>query len=542
MSKTHTNQHSPRESFFWGGLESFAQALRHTTQFLRRPHASHHGIQAKLQERSPCSPNHMNQLKTIARRVMLEHDLLPDFSAAASAEVNAATTAPAAHGSGIRDLRALLWASIDNDNSRDLDQLSVAEALPDGAVKVFVAIADVDALVRRHSAVDDHAQTNTTSVYSAAAVFPMLPERFSTDLTSLGENEERLALVIEMTIGTDGGLTHSDIYRAAVRNHAKLAYNALAAWLEGAEPAPAKVTAVPGLAEQLRLQDRTAQALRRLRYEHGALSLETPQAEAVFDGEELTDLIPDAGNRAKELIEDFMVAANGVSARYLAAKGFPTLRRVLRSPERWGRIVALAQELGKQLPPEPSGKELGQFLSEQRRNAPAAFADLSLSVVKLLGRGEYVLELPGQKATGHFGLAISDYTHSTAPNRRFPDLVTQRLLKAAIANQPSPYSNQELLGLARHCTEQEANATKVERQVAKSAAAQLLAARVGEQFNGLVTGASAKGTWVRILHPSTEGKLVSGSQGLDVGDRVRVELVHTNVERGFIDFARVVAS
>jgi VacB/RNase II family 3'-5' exoribonuclease len=472
---------------------------------------------------------------------MTEHDLMPDFSAAAIAEVNAAVAAPAAPGSGIRDLRKLLWASIDNDSSRDLDQLSVAEALPDGSVKIFVAVADVDALVKRHSAVDDHAQTNTTSVYTAAAVFPMLPERFSTDLTSLGENEERLALVIEMTITADGALAHSDVYRAAVQNHAKLAYNALAAWLDGAQPAPPKVAAVPGLDEQLRLQDRTAQALRKLRYQHGALSLQTGEAEAVFDGEELSDLVPDVANRAKELIEDFMVAANGVTARYLAQQGFPTLRRVLRSPERWARIVALAHDLGKQLPPEPSGKELGQFLEQQRRDAPTEFADLSLAVVKLLGRGEYVLELPGQKAAGHFGLAVGDYTHSTAPNRRFPDLVTQRLLKAAIAKQPIPYSNTELSGLAKHCTEQEGNATKVERQVAKSAAAQLLASRVGEQFDGLVTGASAKGTWVRIQHPATEGKIVNGAQGLDVGDKVRVELVRAVVERGFIDFLRVVS-
>ena len=473
---------------------------------------------------------------------MTEHDLPPDFSAAALAEANAAAAARAAPDSGIRDLRKLLWASIDNDSSRDLDQLSVAEALPDGSVKIFVAVADVDAIVKRHSAVDDHAQTNTTSVYTSAAVFPMLPERFSTDLTSLGENEERLALVIEMTITADGALSHSEVYRAVVQNHAKLAYNALAAWLDGTRPTPPKVAAVPGLDEQLRLQDRTAQALRKLRYQHGALSLQTAEAEAVFDGEQLTDLVPDVANRAKELIEDFMVAANGVSARYLAEQGFPTLRRVLRSPERWARIVALARDLGTQLPAEPSGKELAQFLEQQRRDAPTKFADLSLAVVKLLGRGEYVLELPGQKAAGHFGLAVGDYTHSTAPNRRFPDLVTQRLLKAALAKQPIPYSNTELLGLAKHCTEQEGNATKVERQVAKSAAAQLLAARVGERFDGLVTGASAKGTWVRILHPTTEGKIVSGAQGLDVGDSVRVELVHTNIERGFIDFSLVVAS
>ena len=483
----------------------------------------------------------MNQLKSIARRVMTERGLLPDFSAAVVAEVGAMRESIPANGPGIRDLRALLWASIDNDTSRDLDQLSVAEAMADGAVKVFVAVADVDALVKRHSAVDEHAKANTTSVYTAAAIFPMLPERLSTDLTSLGEDRERLAIVIEMVVAPDGTLKSSEVYRAAVRNHAKLAYNALAAWLDGSALAPPKVAALPGLVEQMHLQDQVAQVMRKLRYQHGALSLQTPEAAAVFKGDELTDLIPDAANRAKELIEDLMVAANGVTARYLAQKGFPSLRRVLRSPERWGRIVALAQSLGEQLPPEANGIALARFLAQRRLTAPEQFADLSLSVVKLLGRGEYVLDVPGQEPEGHFGLAVSDYTHSTAPNRRFPDLVTQRLIKAAIASERVPYSNAELSALAQHCTEQEDNAAKVERQVDKSAAALLLARRVGERFDGLVTGASAKGTWVRILHPATEGKVVRGFQGLDVGARIRVELVHTNVERGFIDFARVVA-
>lgn len=483
----------------------------------------------------------MNQLKSIARRVMTERGLLPDFSAAVLAQVNALPEAPPASGAGIRDLRDLLWASIDNDTSRDLDQLSVAEKMEDGAVKVLVAIADVDALVKQHSAVDEHAQTNTTSVYTAAAIFPMLPERLSTDLTSLGEDRERLAIVIEMVVAANGTLKSSEVYRAAVRNHAKLAYNALAAWLDGSAPAPAKVAASPGLAEQMRLQDQVAQALRKVRYRHGALSLQTPEAAAVFNGDELADLIPDEANRAKELIEDLMVAANGVTARYLAQKGFPSLRRVLRSPERWGRIVALAQTFGEQLPPEASGMALAHFLAQRRAAAPAQFADLSLSVVKLLGRGEYALDLPGGQSEGHFGLAVSDYTHSTAPNRRFPDLVTQRLLKAAIAGNQTPYSNAELSALAQHCTEQEDNAAKVERQVDKSAAALLLAPRVGESFDSLVTGASVKGTWVRILHPATEGRLVRGFEGLDVGDRVRVKLVHTNVERGFIDFEPAVA-
>jgi len=483
----------------------------------------------------------MNQLKSIACRVMTERGLLPEFSAKVVAEVSAMRDAPA-HGAAIRDLRDLLWASIDNDTSRDLDQLSVAQQMGDETVKVLVAIADVDALVKRRSAVDDHAQTNTTSVYTAAAIFPMLPERLSTDLTSLGEGQERLAIVIEMVVASDGTLKSSEIYRAAVRNHAKLAYNALAAWLDGAAPAPPKVAAMPGLAEQMRWQDQVAQAMRKRRHQGGALSLQTPEAAAVFEGNELTDLIPDEANRAKELIEDLMVAANGVAARYLAEKGFPSLRRVLRSPERWDRIVALAQTFGEQLPPEAEGTALARFLTQRRLAAPAQFADLSLSVVKLLGRGEYVLDMPGQTPEGHFGLAVSDYTHSTAPNRRFPDLVTQRLIKAALAGEPVPYSHSELSALARHCTEQEDNAAKVERQVDKSAAALLLASRVGERFDGLVTGASPKGTWVRILHPATEGRVVRGFQGLDVGDRVRVELVHTDVERGFIDFARTVAA
>jgi exoribonuclease R len=329
----------------------------------------------------------------------------------------------------------------------------------------------------------------------------------------------------------------SDVYRASVRSRAKLAYNSIAAWLEGSGAAPTQLGPVPGLDANLRLQDRVAQAMRGLRHQHGALNLQTPQARAVFDGEELADLRADEPNRAKELIEDFMIAANGVSASYLARKGFPSLRRVLRSPERWSRIVALAETLGEHLPTEPSGEALAQFLNKRRSLDPARFADLSLSVVKLLGRGEYALDLPKQQPEGHFGLAVSDYTHSTAPNRRFPDLVTQRLLKAAIAGEPAPYSNDELNDLARHCTEQETNATKVERQVSKSAAALLLASRIGEVFDGLVTGASEKGTWVRISHPATEGKLLHAPQGLDVGDTVRVQLVHTDVERGFIDFA-----
>jgi VacB/RNase II family 3'-5' exoribonuclease len=480
----------------------------------------------------------MNQLKSIARRAMIQRGLLPDFSPAVLAETEAIAEAPKASGPGIRDLRSLIWASIDNDTSLDLDQLSVSAPATGGDVKIYVAVADVDAAVKRRGAIDGHAATNTTSVYTAAEIFPMLPAKLSTNLTSLGEGQERLAVVTEMVVGADGEVKDSRVYRAIVLNRAKLAYNSVAAWLDGSAPPPPRIRAVPGLDEQLRIQDRVAQAMRRLRHAHGALSLQTPEAEALFDGETLVDLKPQTANRAKELIEDFMIAANGATVRTLASKGFPSLRRVLRSPERWDRIVALADTLGDRLPAQASGEALANFLAKQRTQAPDKFPDLSLSVVKLLGRGEYVLEVPGQQSEGHFGLAVSDYAHSTAPNRRFPDLATQRLLKAALSGQPPPYSHDELSALAKHCTDQETNAAKVERRVMKSAAALLLASRTGEQFDGLVTGASDKGTWVRIRQPAAEGMLVRGFEGLDVGHHVRVELVHTDVERGFVDFAR----
>ncbi|HVQ29511.1 MAG TPA: RNB domain-containing ribonuclease [Vicinamibacteria bacterium] len=467
---------------------------------------------------------------------MVKRGLQPDFSPAALAEAGNAS-APVASDPSVRDLRSLLWASIDNDDSRDLDQLSVAEALPGGSVKILVAIADVAATVQKGSAIDDHARTNTTSVYTAAQIFPMLPERLSTDLTSLGEGQERLAIVMEMAVGADGVVTDSDVYRARVLNHAKLAYDGVAAWLEGAPPPP-RLAAVSGLDAQLRVQDMAAQAMREVRHRRGALTLQSLEARPVFDGDVLTDLLPEEKNRAKELIEDFMIAANGATTQFLKEKGFPSLRRVLRSPERWERIRTLAAEKGEKLPPEPSAVALEDFLCKRRRADPVTFPDLSLDVVKLLGSGEYAVELPGGSAPEHFGLAVKDYTHSTAPNRRFPDLATQRLLKAALAGQPVPYDNTELAALARHCTEQEDNAAKVERQVRKSAAAMLLASSIGKKFDAIVTGASDKGTWVRIFRPPVEGKLMRDVEGLDVGDRLRVELVHTDVEHGYIDFVR----
>lgn len=484
------------------------------------------------------SAQHRHDLRAIARRVMIERGFLPDFSPAVKGELARIQAAVTDGDPDARDLRTLLWCSIDNDDSRDLDQLTVAEALPGGTVKILVAIADVDTLVKQGSAMDAHARHNTTSVYTAAEVFPMLPERLSTDLTSLGDGEERPALVVEMAVQENGEVVDEALYRAMVRNHAKLAYNGVAAWLEGPGPIPDRAAAVPGMEAQLRLQDAVAQRLSGLRHRHGALSLRTIEARPVFEGDVLTDLRVEQTNRARVLIEDFMIAANGVTARYLQRQGVPSLRRVLRSPERWGRIVELAAGLAERLPPEPDAGALEAFLAKRRNADPLRFPDLSLAIVKLIGRGEYVVEFPGQAAPGHFGLAVQAYTHATAPNRRFPDLIAQRLLKAALVRHPVPYAKEELQELALHCTEAEDRATKVERQVGKSAAALLLEPRIGERFDGLVTGASAKGTWVRILQPPVEGKLVRGAEGLDVGDQVRVELIGADVDQGYIDFAR----
>ena len=477
-------------------------------------------------------------LLNVARAAMTNNGLLPDFGDAALKQM-ASITGPARDSSpDIRDLRRLLWASIDNDNSRDLDQLSVADSSSSGATRILVAIADVDAVIKPGSPIDDHARVNTTSVYTPAAIFSMLPEKLSTDLTSLGENQERLALIADMTINAEGAVLQSELYRAWVVNRAKLAYNAVGAWLAGTAPAPAGIAAVTGMDQQLRTQDKVAQLLRAVRRTHGALDLETIEAQPVFSAGVLSDLVPDEPNRAKQLIEEFMVAANGVTAKFLAAKGFSALRRVLREPKRWDRIVELAAGLGDKLPSEASAPALNAFLAKRRQNAPDLYPDLSLSVIKLLGSGEYVLDKPGQPIPGHFGLAVLDYTHSTAPNRRFPDLITQRLLKAALTGRASPYSDAQLQDLAAHCTLQEHNAAKVERAVNKSAAASLLAARIGAKFDAIVTGASDKGTWVRISSPATEGKVVKGFEGLDVGDRARVTLLHTDVAHGFIDFAR----
>jgi exoribonuclease-2 len=470
---------------------------------------------------------------------MIERGLFPDFSRKALTELERINAPATKTEEPIRDLRNLLWCSIDNDDSRDIDQLTTAKAMSKDPVKILVAIADVDAIVKEGSAIDDHARHNTTSVYTAAETFPMLPEKLSTNYTSLNYGTDRLAIVIEMMIAGDGSLHASEIYGAMVHNHAKLAYNSVADWLEGNGQMPEEIGAVEGLAENLYIQDRVAQSMKAFRHMHGALNLETIEARPVFEEDELKHLDVEKKNRAKDIIEDFMIAANGVTARYLASKMFPSLRRVVRTPKRWDRITELASESGFTLSPEPDSKALEQFLVKAKTADPLRFPDLSLSIIKLLGSGEYVVEFPGDSSEGHFGLAVKDYTHSTAPNRRYPDLITQRLLKAAMAEHPVPYDKDELEDLAKHCTEEEDVAKKVERQVGKSAAAMLLESKIGERFDAIVTGAASKGTWVRLLHTPIEGKLVHGFEGMEVGRRIRVQLIHTDVERGFIDFKKV---
>ena len=481
-------------------------------------------------------------LQRIAVEAMRSRGLLPAFAPQALQEAEAARQAGLERNGTIRDLRHLTWFSIDNDDTRDLDQLSVAEPLAAGVTRLRVAVADVDAKVAPGGAVEGHAAVNTTSVYTAAGVFPMLPEVLSTDLTSLHEGQERLAVVVDMQVAADGTVSASDVYRAAVLNRAKLSYDAVSAWLDGLGPPPPQIASVPGLEDQVRWHDTLAGKLRQRRQTRGALNLNTVSARPVFEDGQLVDLRPDEKNRAKDLIADLMIAANGATARFLADKGFPSLRRLLQAPRRWDRIALLAAGHGVQLPAAPDALALDRFLSARRLADPSGFADLSLAVVKMLGSGEYAAApaaAAGAAAAtglGHFGLAVNDYAHSTAPNRRFPDLVTQRLLKAALAGEAPPYSAEQLTGIASHCTLQEDNASKVERQVLKAAGAWLLQGRIGEMFNAIVTGAAAKGTYVRISSPLLEGRVVRGFEGLDVGDTVRVRLVAVDAEKCFIDF------
>ncbi len=475
-------------------------------------------------------------LARIAADAMRERGLEPEFPAAVLRQLETIDGPAKEAGDGIHDLTALPWCSIDNDDSRDLDQLSVCEALAGGAVKIQVAIADVDALVDKGSAIDQHAYANTTSVYTGARIFPMLPERLSTDLSSLNQDQDRLAVVTAMVFNPDGSLAGSTVLRALVRNKAQLAYDAVSAWLDGTGELPAAAAAVPGLDAQIRTQDAMAQQLRARRREQGALEFETVQPRAVFEGQQVVDIVEQPHNRGRQLIEELMIATNGCTARFLAAKGGTQLRRVVRSPERWLRIVAVANEKGVHLPAEPDATALEDFLARERRRDPLRFPDLSLVIVKLMGRGEYVVESPDSPPIGHFGLAVRDYMHSTAPNRRYPDLITARLIKAALAHQHAPYSSGELAQLALHCTQQEDAAQKVERRVRKSEAALVLETRIGQEFDGIVTGANPQAIWVRTFSPPVEGKLVGAPIHLDIGQKVRLKLTAADVEHGFIDF------
>jgi VacB/RNase II family 3'-5' exoribonuclease len=478
-------------------------------------------------------------LQNIARNAMISRGLTPDFPDAEISELNKILL-PATYKPEIaKDMRDLLWCSVDNADSLDLDQLTYAESLEGNKVRILVAIADVDALVGVNSPIDNHAGQNTASVYTVAMIFPMLPEKLSTNLTSLCLDSDRCAIVVDMILGDDGKVQESDVYQAIVRNHAKLQYSKLAAWLEGNESDYPEITRVEGLAENIKLQDRMAQKMKALRFEHGALEFETIEATPIFDGDTLREMKIEQKNNAKDLIEDFMITANGTTARYLTSKNLPSVRRVVRIPKQWDRIVELASEHGFSLSAEADSKSLSDFLKFIKQNDPLHFVDLSISVLKLLGSGEYVVELLGSVPPGHFGLAVKDYTHSTAPNRRYPDLITQRLLKSAISGKPIPYTMEQLARIAAHCTIKEDDVKKIERQVEKSANAILMGSKIGEVFDAIVSGASLKGTWIRLIHPHVEGKLVNGFKGLKVGQKLKVRLTHISVELGHIDFVRV---
>jgi ribonuclease R len=474
-------------------------------------------------------------LDSVARQALHDNGFVTDADGAMQREL--AALRPAVPTSDVRDLRALLWSSIDNTTSRDLDQIEYAESLADGGIRLRIGIADVDVLVPKGSAIDRHAMTNATSVYTGIAVYPMLPERLSTDLTSLNEGVDRIVVVIELTIGGDGRVRSHDVHRALARNHAKLAYETIGPWLEGRGPIPPEVERREGLEAQIWLQDRAASLLKTVREQAGALEFDTVEATAVGKDGKVESIAVTRKNRARDLIEDFMVAANVAIAQYLAEQGRSAIRRVVRVPKRWSRIAAIAAGFGTTLPAEPDAKALSAFLGTRRAADPLRFPDLSLSIVKLLGPGEYSLDLPGPADDqGHFGLAANDYSHATAPNRRYADLVTQRLVKAAIARAPAPYGDEELAAIAKQCTDRENAANRVERITRKSAAALLLAHRIGSLFDAIVTGVNRDGTYVRLLSPPAEGRVVRGEAGMDVGERVRVKLVATDAGRGFVDF------
>jgi len=483
------------------------------------------------------NPSHLD-LQATAKEIMERYGFEPEFPPQVPPQLAALKAHPPqiAAGGDVRDLRSLLWSSIDNDTSRDLDQIEVAERLPNGDAKVMIGIADVDAFVPKQTPIDLHAARETTTVYTGIRNFPMLPEELSTGATSLLENQDMLSVVIEFVVDSAGGLKSQQVYRAVVHNKAQLQYNSVGGWLEGTAPAPPKVSASSDLQAQLKLQDEVAQRLKTHRYQEGALNLQTDEVLPLVLNDQVVDVVKQQKNRATDLIEDFMVAANGVVARML--EKVSSLRRIVRTPKRWDRIMQLAASHGEKLPPQPDSKALNDLLLRRKAVDPDHFADLSLTVIKLMGPGEYVLERPGDVAPGHFGLAVQDYTHSTAPNRRFADVVTQRLIKAMLAGQPNPYTDSELTTIDANCTQKGDGARKVEREMSKRLSAVAMQHRIGEVFDAIVTGVTPNGTFVRVLQPHVEGLLAQGQQGLDVGDKLRAKLIRTDVQRGYIDFAR----
>jgi exoribonuclease-2 len=471
-------------------------------------------------------------LAAAAREEMIHEGFQPDFPPGTEQQL-AALRNRKLPLDGLRDLRSLLWSSIDNDTSKDLDQIEVAERVA-GGIRVLIGIADVDSDVEPGTPIDQHASAQTTTVYTAVKNFSMIPDELSTDLTSLALNQDRAAIVIEMLVGPAGEITSSDIYRALVHNRAQLTYRKVGAWLEG----HGELAVSADLQAQLKLQDEAACALRTQRQRLGALNFDRVEARAIVTGGQVRDIEAAKKTRANDLIEDFMVAANEVMAKTLSARGASSIRRVVKSPERWARIVELAARCGEKLPAEPDSAALNAFLQKRKLVDEVHYPDLSLAVVKLMGPGQYVLSRSGDDSQGHFGLAVHDYTHSTAPNRRFADLVMQRMIKASLAKKAAPYSDQELDAIAKNCTLKEDAARKVERTMEKSVAAVVLQRRVGEVFPGVVTGVTPKGVFVRVFNPPVEGRLMQGEEGVDVGDEIRVKLLHTNPQRGFIDFGR----
>lgn len=485
--------------------------------------------------------SHYIDVGAIAHRSLTEAGFEPGFNKEVLREVQSIVADPPIKDPdpSVKDLRKYLWSSIDNRESRDLDQLEYAEALDGGDTRLLVAIADVDAFVPEGSAIDQRAARNSTSVYTGVRTFPMLPDELSADLTSLIPNEDRLAIVTEMVVTADGELKKIDVYPALVRSQAKLAYEPVGEWLDGKSETPDKVQGVPGLAEQIRLQFETSKKLGALRTQQGAIELGIIQANPVVNDQgKVVDLSVVEPNGARELIASFMITANVAMATFLEGAGRSSLRRVVRTPKYWPRIVEIAEELGEKLPADPDSRALAEFLERQKVRDPDHFADLSLAVVKSLGPGEYTVEGPRSAGQGHFGLAVQDYTHSTAPNRRYPDLITQRLVKAALEKRPEPYTESELRKIADHCNERSEAARKVERKMRKVAAAVLLQDKIGQEFKAIVTGATEKGTFARIISPPVDGRVMRGERGLRVGDKVRVRLVDTDPERGYIDFAR----